>query len=262
MPDGEVRWQQWSDRAIFDDDGSVIEYQSVGRDVTAHKQIEEALHIANTKLNLLFSITRHDIFNQLVVLDGYLDMLHEEIPAPDKSDYFARIANTSSMIGSIIRFTEAYEQIGVHLPVWQDIGIQVTATGRTIDTGRINLVNHLPAGMEVNADPMIMKVFFNLLDNSIRHGQRVTMIRVSCRESDEGLTILWEDDGVGIPEKEKSLIFKRGYGKNTGLGLFLVQEILSINEITIKETGEPGKGARFEIAVPKGRYRFTGAGEE
>ncbi len=258
MPDGEVRWQRWSDRAIFDADGSVIEYQSVGRDVSAQKRVEEALHIANAKLNLLSSITRHDIYNQLGVLNGYLDMLHEEVPDPGMSDYFVQIANASDMIGSIIRFTKEYEQIGVHLPVWQGVRNLVTASGSTIDTGRIILMNHLPAGLEVNVDPMITKVFYNLLDNSIRHGQRVTEIRVSCRESNEGLTIIWEDNGVGIPDKEKSLIFKRGYGKNTGLGLFLVQEILSINEITIKETGEPGEGARFEIAVPKGKYRFIG----
>jgi PAS domain S-box-containing protein len=262
MPDGEVRWQRWSDRAIFDADGSVIEYQSVGRDVTIQKRIEEALHLANTKLNLLSSITRHDIYNQLGVLDGYLDMLHDEIPDPDKSDYFAQIANASSMIGSIIRFTKEYEQIGVHLPVWQEIRSRVAAAGSTIDMGGITLVNHLPAGLEVNADPMIVKVFFNLLDNSIRHGQHVTEIRVACRESDDALTITWEDNGIGIPDKEKSLIFKRGYGKNTGLGLFLVQEILSINEISITENGESGKGARFEISVPKGRYRFNGAQEK
>jgi signal transduction histidine kinase len=46
-----------------------------------------------------------------------------------------------------------------------------------------------------------------------------------------------------------------GFGKNNGLGLALSREILSITGITIKETGEPGKGARFEMTVPKGMYR-------
>jgi signal transduction histidine kinase len=55
-------------------------------------------------------------------------------------------------------------------------------------------------------------------------------------------------------------IFERGYGKNTGLGLFLSREILAITGITITENGVPGKGARFEITVPKGAYRFTGTG--
>jgi len=104
---------------------------------------------------------------------------------------------------------------------------------------------------------MLEKVFFNLLDNSIRHGQHVTEIRVSTGYSDDGLKIVWEDNGAGIPADEKERIFERGFGKNTGLGLFLVREILSLTEITIKETGEQGKGARFEIIIPKGSWRIA-----
>jgi signal transduction histidine kinase len=51
------------------------------------------------------------------------------------------------------------------------------------------------------------------------------------------------------------MIFKRGYGKNTGLGLALSRKIPDIPGITITETGEPGKGARFEMKVPKGMNR-------
>ncbi len=49
-----------------------------------------------------------------------------------------------------------------------------------------------------------------------------------------------------------------GFGKNTGIGLFLAREILSITGITIRETGTPGKGTRFEITVPKGAYQVAG----
>jgi len=66
-----------------------------------------------------------------------------------------------------------------------------------------------------------------------------------------------EDDGMGVPAEEKEKIFERGFGKNTGLGLTLSKEILSITGITIRETGEPGRGARFEMTVPKGAYRLT-----
>lgn len=54
------------------------------------------------------------------------------------------------------------------------------------------------------------------------------------------------------------MILEQGFEKNTGLGLFLVREILSLTSISIQETGEPGKGARFEIEVPKGEWRFPG----
>jgi signal transduction histidine kinase len=85
-------------------------------------------------------------------------------------------------------------------------------------------------------------------------------VTVRCEREPDGLLILVEDDGNGIPIDEKEKIFGRGYGKNTGLGLFLAREILSITGITIRETGIPGKGARFEMLVPKGSFRHRGAG--
>ncbi|MBP9009561.1 MAG: sensor histidine kinase, partial [Methanospirillum sp.] len=83
----------------------------------------------------------------------------------------------------------------------------------------------------------------------------VTTISISTRKDGDRLVILVEDDGAGIADDEKERIFERGYGKNTGLGLFLAREILAITGISISETGVPGKGARFEITVPEGRWR-------
>ena len=71
--------------------------------------------------------------------------------------------------------------------------------------------------------------------------------------------IVCEDDGVGVPAGDKERIFDKGFGKNTGLGLALSREILDITGITITETGTPGAGARFEITVPAGSCRLTGA---
>jgi signal transduction histidine kinase len=55
----------------------------------------------------------------------------------------------------------------------------------------------------------------------------------------------------------KEKIFERGIGQNTGMGLFLSREILSITRIEIQENGMPGKGARFEISIPRGGFRFA-----
>ena len=103
---------------------------------------------------------------------------------------------------------------------------------------------------------MLEMVFSNLLDNSIRHGGPVTSVTVAYEETPEGLVITFADDGTGIPLEEKEAVFERGYGSNTGLGLFLVREILAITGIGIRETGTPGEGVRFEIVVPAVSYRF------
>ena len=120
--------------------------------------------------------------------------------------------------------------------------------------------NDLPAGVEVFSVPLIVKVFYNLMDNAVRYGGKITTIRFSVEEASDDHVIICEDDGDGVVAVEKEKIFERGFGKNTGLGLALSREILDITGITIKETGEPGKGVRFEMTVPKGAWRMKGDG--
>ncbi|MCX6690636.1 MAG: HAMP domain-containing sensor histidine kinase, partial [Methanoregula sp.] len=116
--------------------------------------------------------------------------------------------------------------------------------------------------LDVYADPLLGRVFYNMIDNALRYGgEQMTTIRISSQESDCGLVIVCEDDGVGIPAGKKEAIFNRGYFKHTGFGMFLSREILAITGITIAENGIPGKGARFEITVPKGMWRMKGANE-
>ncbi|MDD1685482.1 ATP-binding protein [Methanoregula sp.] len=104
-------------------------------------------------------------------------------------------------------------------------------------------------------DPLLIKVSYNLFDNARQHGGTVTRISVSHRPAGTGLVISVADDGAGISREDKTHLFERGFGKNTGLELFLSREILSITGITISETGIPGEGARFAIAVPEGIFR-------
>jgi signal transduction histidine kinase len=115
--------------------------------------------------------------------------------------------------------------------------------------------------LEVFADPLFEKVFYNLIDNALKYGgQKMTVIQISSQKSERGLVISVEDDGVGISEEDRKRLFERGYGHNTGLGLFLSREILAITGITITEVGEFGRCARFEIVVPNGGYRFVSVG--
>ncbi|WP_424724699.1 ATP-binding protein [Methanoregula sp.] len=97
------------------------------------------------------------------------------------------------------------------------------------------------------------------MENALRHGEHVTRIRVSYRQTEKELILVFEDDGIGIPEQDKDQIFTRGFGKNTGYGLLLAREILAITGITIRETGESENGARFEMMIPEGTYRFSNA---
>ncbi len=116
--------------------------------------------------------------------------------------------------------------------------------------------------LEIYADLLIEKVFFNLIENALRHGERVTEIHVSYRRTGKEVVLAFEDNGIGIPGQDKERIFTRGFGKNTGYGLFLAREILAITGITIKETGKVGKGARFEMTISECAYRFGNSSTE
>lgn len=227
--------------------------QVVAHDISGRKRTEEALRSANRQLNLLNSITRHDIRNKVSVISGYLDLLKEQVPDPKATGVIEKLETSTKSIGEHIEFTKIYQDLGTMEPQWQDLAKLLK---RLRFPPEVTLEADLK-GIAVYADPILKKIFFNLLDNTLRHGLHAKIIRVFARETKSGLTIVWEDDGTGIPDPEKERIFRRGYGKNTGLGLFLTREILSMTGITISETGEPGKGARFEMKVPRGGYRFA-----
>jgi PAS domain S-box-containing protein len=254
---GEIRYTEVYIGITLDGEGRTIRIHGVNQDITGRRQAEEALRQANRKLNLLSGITRHDINNQLLTLNGFAGLLRKKITDPGLEDYLSRITRSSSQISAMIRFTREYEQVGVHLPVWQDLQMLVNDAGKNATLGSIALNNDLPAGTEVYADPLITRVFFNLIDNAVRHGGKITTIRFALESRNGDRVIVCEDDGDGVASAIKERIFDRGFGKNTGFGLTITREILDITGIAIHETGDPAKGARFEIVVPQGTWRTS-----
>lgn len=225
---------------------------------TERLKAEKALAEANRKLQLMTSITRHDLRNQLTAMREYLELSlarREKDPDTAWADVSAAMAVVNQTINTV-EFTGEYQKIGVKSPVWKNVRRLVDDTGKYITLGTIRLENAIPAAVEIFVDPLIEKVFFNLIDNAVRYGRKTTIIRFRYEENETGGAIICEDDGVGIEEGEKEKIFAYEYGMNTGLGLFLTREVLTITGITVRETGVPGKGARFEMKCPKGAIRI------
>lgn len=255
LPGGEYRWMESTGKMLFSDKGRAIGSIIGTRDISERVAIEESLKKSREKLGILSSITRHDILNQLQAMDLFCNLLEQKNYQTDwNKEYLFYIRKCSDIIRKQISFTKDYQELGDNAPVWQNIETMV----------RMVAVDHLPesvtltvsaAGWEIFADPMLMLVFYNLFENAIRHGETISGIRVACTREGSLARLVIEDDGVGVPDEHKRDIFEKGTGKNSGLGLFLVREILSITGISIRETGEFGKGARFEICIPGGMWR-------
>jgi len=256
--DGTVRYVTVSSHFHRDAEGKVQGLEGIIHDITGLRVAEDALRMANRKLNLLSSITRHDLSNQLMALKAYLQLNEEAIDKPaELAEYFIKEVKIVDIIERHISFTRDYEDMGVKAPSWQNVDavVKYAMTSLAMRGVRVTVDR---SDIEVNADALFGKVFYNLLDNALRYGgSTLSEIRISSSPGPGGaLIITFGDNGTGIEAGDKAHIFSKGFGKNTGLDLFLSSEILSITGITIAETGTYGKGARFELAVPPGCYRF------
>ena len=235
-------------------------WQELRTEIRERKGVERSLLSANTRLQLLNDITRHDIINSLTGLFLLLNRSESKVQDPDVLTVIRKEKEIADLIHSQIAFTRDYQEIGLRKPEWQNVGDIITKAwiGHKIGSVRIDSQIH---GLEIFADLLLEKVFYNLIDNALRYGgPAMTAIRFTAHPDGNSMVIVCEDDGLGISGETRKNLFRRGFGKNTGYGLFLIREILSISGLTITENSKPGSGARFEIHVPKGLYRCTGAG--
>ncbi len=224
-------------------------------DITEQRHAEEAIAAANNKLVLLSNITRHDILNQMTGLLLHLELLDEENRDPGASAHISTMRKSLDVIREQLEFTRDYQDLGLKKPEWQDIGLVFTWAAESF-SGKNIVFSCETDHVEILADSMLGQVFYNLIDNSLRHGERVSEIRLSVKKDDPVLFLMYEDNGTGVLPEEKEKIFQKGFGKHTGLGMFLIKEILSITGITIRETGTWQQGVRFEIRIPPGKFRF------
>lgn len=249
------RWLYFTAAIIRGSDGHNIGVAETLEDITERIVAEEALSQTNKKLNLLSNITRHDILNQITVLMGAAALLHEEaLSSGERMEFLDKIDTSTSIIRRHIEFTREYQDIGIDSPTWQALDRIIARTLDQFDLSHIDLDLDLP-GVEIYADPLLEKVFYNLIHNSLVHGQNVTRISIQADENPYGLAVRVSDNGSGIAHEKKEEIFKRGFGKNTRFGLFLAREILDITDIGIREIGIEGEGACFELSVPRAGFR-------
>jgi signal transduction histidine kinase len=185
---------------------------------------------------------------------GNAAILEKNGMTPEQERFVRKIAASAATIQHQMEFTRLYQEIGGQAPSWQGLGETVRKARMTLPMAGLLLIQE-GVDHDVRADPMFEKVIYNLIENCIRHSGGARQLRVSAVEDAGNLVISLEDDGKGLSEEDRRHLFERGYGKNTGFGLFLSREILSITGISIVEDGHPGGGARFVMRVPPGDWR-------
>ncbi|MDD1687727.1 CHASE4 domain-containing protein [Methanoregula sp.] len=241
---------------VFDSNGEVIQIGLLTFDISEQKRLENALQKVTKKVALLNTVIFNDIQNKVFVQRGYRDLLRKELTDPRHLDLLKKQEDAGAGIESSLAFAREYSDLGVNPPRWQRVTEVMAFAISHLDYRALQRDFHL-AGLEIYADPLLERVFFTLVENTLRHSRHATVLRAEYTITGNGAVIVIGDDGCGIRAENKERIFEKGTGTGGAVGLFLSREILSITGITIRETGEPGKGARFELLVPEGSYRVN-----
>lgn len=242
---------------VVDGAGKIVSAVHIVRDISERTREQKALMQAKKKLNLLNYVTFNEIQNLLFSLWGFQQLAKGKTTENSVIAVIKKEDELLQKISNSLKFAQAYQDLGLKPSAWQDVRQVFLLAISHLDTLKIKRSIELD-GLTIFADPLLEQVLQILADNTITHGETATQITLRYLEGQESVTLFFEDDGVGIPEDLKAHIFSPDFQKTKSVGLFLAREILEITGISIRETGTPGKGASFEIIVPKEAYRFSG----
>jgi PAS domain S-box-containing protein len=244
---------------ITNDKGEPIGILGISIDITEQKWMQQVLEDAikavaelNEKLRVVEGLTRHDVRNKLSALNGRLYLLKKRCNSNlEALQQITEIETISKQILRILEFEKIYVQVGSEELKYIDVETHINeAAALFSDLKGIQLVNDCHR-LQVLADSLLRQLFYNLIDNTLKYGEKTRTIRIHYEEEKDQIKLIYEDDGVGIPEDVKVNLFQEGYGKGTGYGLYLIKRICDAYGWSIQETGVKNQGTRFTMTIPK-----------
>jgi PAS domain S-box-containing protein len=257
--DGSKIWIEASFSIFKGKDGKPETIFGASRDITERKKAEEEikksqrqLEIANKKLQVVGSLTRHDVGNKLMTAKSNLYLLKKSVNDPVLTNYIESIQEELDQSNRLFEFSSLYEKIGAEKPKDTNVANCFDEAIKLLPQSSIEFVNKTQ-GLVVLADSLFRQFFYNLIDNSLKHGKTVSRIQLSFTQNDKKTTLIYEDNGVGIPVEDKERIFLGNFttGNGSGLGLKLAAKLVEAYGWSIKESGVYGKGAKFVITIPQ-----------
>lgn len=201
--------------------------------------------------DLGIKLITHDISNALTHIKGYSSLMKETKKENWKEEWIEHIYNPALTIEKLALLANGYTNLGKD-PETIKVGEEFQqATEFYPELKEITLLNQCQE-MEIRAHQgVVAHLFYNLIHNSLRHGEKVSRITMACKEDKEKKEIIYKDNGKGVTPEEKEIIFEKGFSKKTslGLGLYIIDKICEYYGWKIKEKGIYGKGAEFIIVI-------------
>jgi PAS domain S-box-containing protein len=232
------------------------------RDITARKKAQQQLEEQRDNLDILNQVLRHDIRNDLQLVTGYGDLLTDHVDEAgtehldtlrESANHAVELTKTARDMADVMLSREdAQQQNRVNLR---------SALERELDKieaeypdARVIVEGSLPS-VQIQANQMLDSVFRNLLSNAIQHNDKQRPeVSVSATTHDRRVVVRIADNGPGVPDDQKEDIFGRGEkgldSSGTGLGLYLVQRLITHYGGEVRVEDNDPEGAVFTLELP------------
>jgi signal transduction histidine kinase len=169
---------------------------------------------------------------------------------------FGQVCCAVKNIVHLLDFAQTYETAGTHGLFWVPI-CKAVKEARELSTNQKNLTIDISGiDFEVLADDALIEIFHNFIDNSLKYGRNLSLIKIFTEQNRTGhLGIVYEDNGGGIDPEIRRRLFQKAAGRGTGLGLYLIQRICKVYSWQVQEEGVYGAGVRFVLSMGPDQYR-------
>lgn len=233
---GEVRSTRLRGEVITDAHGEPMLVRGILQDVTQQKRYERELEAQRDDLEVLNQMMRHDIRNDLQLVQLHAELLAEHIGTEgeryldsllESVDNAVALTETARELAEVmLGADETDQQISLALTLDR----KLSETRNSYEDVAIDVAGSIPP-VEVIGTDMLGSVFRNLLQNAIQHNTGSDpRVAVTCEETTESVTVSIADNGPGVPDDQKDEIFgkgEKGFGsEGTGIGLYLVHTLV------------------------------------
>lgn len=276
LDDGEIRWQQWSDRALFDEQGNFSECQAVGRDITQLKQAEVEVRKALERERELselrssfVSLVSHEFRTPLTTIQSSAELLKyygHRFSDEKKQNHFRRIQTAVSRMTQllndvlIIGKTEAGKLKFEPSPLDVVTFCQDIVESMQISIHPQHRINFVMQGNFSNAcmdERLLGHIITNLLSNAIKYSPQGGTVEFDLSSHSGWGVFKIKDTGIGIPQQELEHLFDSfGRASNvgtipgTGLGLAIVKQCVDLHQGKVSVESELEKGTTFTVRLP------------
>jgi len=246
-------------------EGTEIDGQSytfvIVRDISARKAYEQQIKEQRDNLELLNQVFRHDIRNDLTVVNGFAEMLEDEVTSEGRQmlitvresvDEAIRLTETARDLSAVMLQSEFEKQ---RISLKETLDEQLERIQSEFQDAEVSIEGAIPH-VTIKGDDMLSSVFRNLLQNAVQHNDKeIAEISVSVVESEETISVRIADNGPGVLDTQKETIFGKGekglQSAGTGIGLYLVKTLVEGYGGTVwVEDNEP-EGAVFVVELQR-----------